>query len=317
MEQHNARLAAQESATQSDFYPMYRRQQVLLGLLESLGGQVCSTDFQKYLFLYTRLCESRRSYEFVPYLYGCYSFQSSADKFKLIDEGYLEDADDWSLRGGRKSHLKQLDTGDRKKIEIFVSRYGKLRGRSLIKHVYREYPYYATKSRIAEEVLSDEELVKVKDARPLRRKKRLFATIGYEGLQVEEYINKLLKEDVRLLVDVRKNPLSRKYGFSKNKLSDLLAKVGIEYEHIPELGIVSDKRKSLKTMKDYESLFEEYERTTLLNQTDAVARLSKLYEERRRIAITCFEECHTMCHRHKVAEAVKVHNNEKFEVIHL
>lgn len=295
---------------------MYRRQRVLLGLLESFGGQVPSTDFQKYLFLYTRICESRHSYEFVPYQYGCYSFQSSADKFKLIEKGYLEDTGDWKLAKSRKSHVKQLDPGDRKKLDLFVSRYGNLKGRSLVRHVYKEYPYYASNSLIAEEVLSPEDLSKVRKTRPQRRKK-LFATIGYEGLQIEQYINKLLHEDVRLLVDVRKNPLSRKYGFSKNKMRELLNKVGIEYAHMPELGITSDKRQTLKTRSDYDALFEEYAKTTLKSQTDAISRLNDLYEEKKRIAITCFEECHTMCHRHKVAEAVQKLNNQALEVRNL
>lgn len=295
---------------------MYRRQRILLGLLDSFGGTVASTDFQKYLFLYTRLCESRRSYEFVPYKYGCYSFQSVADKTKLINSGFLENCRDWRLSAASAAPLSELDTADRKKLELFAHKHGELKGRDLLKHVYKGYPWYASNSLVAEEILAGEDLERVKKSRR-RRRTKTFATIGYEGLQIEEYINKLLAEDIRLLVDVRKNPLSRKYGFSKNKMKELTGKVGIEYIHMPELGIVSDKRKALKTRHDYEMLFREYEQTTLKDQPAAVLRLLELYEEKKRVAITCFEECHTMCHRHKVADAVRQLDDGSLEITNL
>lgn len=295
---------------------MFYRQKVLLGLLETFDGSLPSTDFQKYLFLYTRLCEKDHSYEFVPYKFGCFSFQSYADKAKLIELGYLEDVTDWKLAKSRKSHVKQLNKGDDKKLDLFKSKYGKLKGKKLLHHVYSGYPYYAINSRVAEDILSDEEFTSVKKLK-VRRRLNLFATIGYEGIPVETYINKLIDNDVCALVDVRKNPLSRKYGFSKTRLSDLLGKVGIEYLHMPELGIVSDKRKTLKTRRDYDDLFREYESTVLVDQSDALTQLHDIYLDKKRIAITCFEGCHTMCHRHKVADAIAEFAGEDFGVVHL
>lgn len=295
---------------------MFYRQKVLLGLLETFNGSLPSTDFQKYLFLYTRLCEKCHSYEFVPYKFGCFSFQSYADKSKLIEQGYLEDVADWQLAAAPKSHVKQLNKGDDKKLQRFKARYEGMKGKTLLRHVYSEYPYYAINSLVAEEVLSEEQLEKVKRLK-VSQQQQLFATIGYEGLAVEAYLNKLIENDVRLLVDVRKNPLSRKFGFSKTRLSELLAKVGIEYAHLPELGIVSDKRKTLETTADYTALFNEYQRSVLVEQADALQRLYQLYLSKQRIAITCFEECHTMCHRNKVAEAITHLAHDRFEVVHL
>jgi len=76
-------------------------------------------------------------------------------------------------------------------------------------------------------------------------------------------VNNLIKNDVRLLCDVRKNPLSRKFGFSKGNLSILLPKLGIKYMHIPELGIVSKNRKTLAITEDYKVLFRQYTKTLL------------------------------------------------------
>ena len=79
---------------------------------------------------------------------------------------------------------------------------------------------------------------------------------------LEKMGGKLLPTDMqKLLCDVRKNALSMKYGFSRNQLKDACEHVGIQYLHIPDLGIVPKKRKELNTQADYERLFSEYERT--------------------------------------------------------
>lgn len=69
-----------------------------------------------------------------------------------------------------------------------------------------------------------------------------------------------------MLCDVRRNPWSRKYGFSKSTLSNACEGVGIRYEHLPELGIVSDARRNLETQADYDALFAHYERYDLPKQ---------------------------------------------------
>lgn len=295
---------------------MFYRQKVILGLLETFGGSLPSTDFQKYLFLFTRLCQTERSYEFVPYKFGCFSFQSYADKAKLIKLGHLASATDWVLTNPTGSYVKQLKKGDDKKLDYFLSKYGALTGKKLLQHVYKGYPYYAINSLVAEEILSPAALNEVK-RHQVESRQSVFATIGYEGLTIEAYINKLIKNDIRLLVDVRKNPLSRKYGFSKSLLSDLLGKLGIDYYHMPKLGIVSDKRKELKTKSDYTSLFSEYEKTVLVKEHDTLRELYDIYLKNKRIAITCFEECHTFCHRHKVANAITQFAGEEFKIVHL
>ena len=52
---------------------MFYRRKVILSLLQSLGGELSKTDFQKHLFLLTRL-QDAPSYDFVPHHYGCFSF---------------------------------------------------------------------------------------------------------------------------------------------------------------------------------------------------------------------------------------------------
>ena len=137
-----------------------------------------------------------------------------------------------------------------------------------------------------------------------------FFTIGYEGLSLESYLNKLLDSNVRLLCDIRKNAFSQKYGFSKSELSDALGKVGISYQHIPSLGIVSEKRQQLNTDQDYKQLFDEYEQETLINQQASLDKLVELLHQYKRIAITCFEADVYHCHRSRVAKSLS--NQEGF-----
>ena len=83
-------------------------------------------------------------------------------------------------------------------------------------------------------------------------------TIGYEGLSIDAYLNRLITNQVAMLVDVRKNPISMKYGFSKMQLVNATAKAGISYIHIPDLGIPSRLRQNLKSVSAYQELFEYY-----------------------------------------------------------
>ena len=120
-----------------------------------------------------------------------------------------------------------------------------------------------------------------------------------------------------LLCDVRRNPLSRKYGFSKKTLGKACEGVGIRYEHLPELGIDSEERCELVTQADYDALFAEYERKSLPKQTEALARIRGWIKEGERVALTCFELLPHQCHRHCVAEALALGAGKEWVAVHL
>ena len=268
---------------------LYERQRHLLALLDALGGFATHTDFQKLLFLYTRECEQTPSYDFVPYRFGSFSFTSYADKRRLIDDGLLaEDEQSWQLtpsgrEAARGSNIAPLP------VAGFCRRYPQ-RGDALISETYRRYPEMAVRSEIVERLgLDSATCCRIADARPPRSAPGLL-TIGYEGRSLENYLNQLFGQSVTVLCDVRRNPLSREYGFSKGTLSHACEGVGIRYEHLPELGIGSEKRQNLETQADYDALFAEYERDSLPRQKAALSRIRGwISEERERVALTCFE----------------------------
>jgi len=114
-------------------------------------------------------------------------------------------------------------------------------------------------------------------------------TIGYEGKTLEGYLDQLLRESATVLCDVRRNPVSRKYGFSKGALASACEKLEIRYEHLPELGIASEERQSLHGQADYDALFAEYERNCLPKQNPALDKIIGWIRAGKRVALTCFE----------------------------
>jgi uncharacterized protein (DUF488 family) len=288
------------------------RQKTLIGLLNAFGGHLLSTDFQKYLFLFTREFQEKPSFEFVPYRFGSFSFQSYADKRRLVEIGALVEGEDWRLQKGFSTEGLFDEVGFRR----CYAKYSHLRGTKLLQDVYRRYPYYAIKSERAAKIMNDQEMSAIAAARPTVAG-ACFFTIGYEGSSLEGYANRLIRHDVKTLVDVRRNPLSRKYGFSKKTLSDTLRKLGIGYTHIPELGIASERRRGLDTLADYERLFNSYERQELKQNGRALQLLFNIFLQDKRVAITCFEANACMCHRGRVAKALSAFPNWNYDIHHI
>jgi uncharacterized protein (DUF488 family) len=274
--------------------PTYKRQRFLLSFIHQLDENVTVTDIQKLAFLHTMSGESNY-YEFIPYKFGAYSFQLGEDLDILAKNGYI--TVDNLQRGKRiKAVAEYSDT--------YSYQIASERGNALIRRSYREYPYYTIKSEITERLFDGEELdffYRIKQSY-VKTEQALF-TIGYEGKSIEYFINCLIKNDIRLLCDIRKNPLSRKFGFSKSKLKHVTQTIGIKYVHIPELGIESDKRNSLRTKEDYRNLFAEYE-NSLKSRKVFLDDVYNLIQQNDRVALMCFELDPEMCHRHVVRDYI-------------
>lgn len=106
-------------------------------------------------------------------------------------------------------------------------------------------------------------------------------TIGYEGTQIDQLTKELVSKKILALIDVRKNAISRKKGFSKTRLSDEMQAAGIEYIHMPELGIPSSLRKELDVSRPqtYASLFDYYDESILPEAADSVLRIMELAQK--------------------------------------
>jgi hypothetical protein len=283
--------------------PIYKRQLFLLTFLKELNEPLTAVDFQKLLFLYLTQ-NNLPYYDFVPYLYGGFSIQASEDINTLQAMSWLDDNNgEIRFTGNEKSaginlYLEGLGGSIQEQLP-------KVRGNRLMKLVYEQYPYYAINSRKAAFIMDHEGMSRINAVKEqFRQTEQILFTIGYEGISVENYLNALIKNDVRVLCDVRNNPISRKFGFSKNSLQKYLCNIGIEYIHFPELGIRSEKRKNLNSDVDYQNLFKEY-KSSLSNCREFLDKLYMLLETKSRIALTCFEYEASHCHRHVIRDYLK------------
>lgn len=288
----------------------FYRHIVLLSILEAFGGELTAKRFQKLLFLFVdRQSMEKPLYEFAPYLYGCFSFGANKDMVALEKNGFItmEDGREkekvYSLAD--RGYINRLNLFDRDTLQRVSNRFGSMTQDELIRYIYQNYPFFAVRSRIAEQVLDRDDLARLNSfkARLSKTSPALF-TIGYEGMSLEKYITILINNDVRTLVDVRKNAFSMKYGFSKPILSKACEAVGIKYVHIPELGIENGERQELKSQADYDLLFSRYERTTLKDNWSHVLKLRDIVDSGIRVALTCFEHDPCQCHRTRVANAL-------------
>lgn len=294
---------------------MYYRRKVILALLETFDGELDRISFQKLLFLFSNK-QIQPSFNFVPYHMGCFSFQSYADIRTMIKYGQISETPHSWIKAASEMFTPQLTDQDRFLITQVADQFAGYTSDDLIEHTYRSYPYFALKSTIAKQFLSDEERKIVKETVKLRNDTVLF-TIGYEGVNLETYLNKLIVNDVKLLCDVRRNPLSMKYGFSKSQLQRACQGLGIAYVHVPKLGIASDKRQNLNSQKDYDKLFEIYGKSTLKSEVQAIQEVLEMLKKYERIALTCFEANQCQCHRGTLAKAITTLPQWNYELKHL
>lgn len=294
---------------------MFYRRKIILALLQLFDGQIDKISLQKLLFLFTKN-QVKPNYDFIPYKYGCYSYSANADLTAMVKRGMLNETKSHFTSNETTNYFNTLKPEDKKLMLYVKDQYGNMNANALMKHTYLNFPYWAINSIKAQEILNSEQLKEVNNSRPKNEKTILF-TIGYEGISLEEYLNRLLKNDVKILVDVRNNPLSMKYGFSKSQLQHYCGSLGIEYVHYPEVGIQSEQRQELNTQADYDKLFAVYCENNLTKTISSQEKILNLLKEHKRIALTCFEANICQCHRKHLAEAIKNLPNFDYEVKHI
>ena len=268
---------------------LLHRQRLLLSLLRAFGGEMRDCDFQRLLFDYSRRCRERgvdAPYDFVAQEHGPRSFTAVADRDRLARHGLLA-AGTWHLTAEGRRLAGSLKNRD---VAAFAARRQR-RGDASGTDGNRQTPVGG----------HDHSEAGKDNGSPSGG---LLATIGYEGRSYEAYFNQLLGLGISRLCDVRRNPLSRKWGFSKRLLSQGCEELGIRYESLPQLGIESEHRASLSDRAAYNRLFARYEATTLPRCRDAVVRIAGWIDAGERVAITCYERDSRDCHRSRLATAI-------------
>ena len=139
-------------------------------------------------------------------------------------------------------------------------------------------------------------------------------TIGYQSRTVDDVVDALRAADVKVLVDVRLTPLSRKSGLSKNGLAARLRNTGIDYVHLPELGNPRENRDAFR--RGDAGAVARYR--AVLRMPEGQAALEQLLRlaTHQRVALMCFEHDAGECHRSIVADAL-VEAGTVMQIVHL
>ncbi|NJN17037.1 MAG: DUF488 domain-containing protein [Oscillochloris sp.] len=127
-------------------------------------------------------------------------------------------------------------------------------------------------------------------------------TIGYEGLNIELFLERLQAHGITTVIDVRQRPYSRKPDFNKKRLTAHLAAVGINYVHVVELGTPKPLRDAVRRDKDYPAFFAAVTPLIEAEETALAAALERVRSGS--CALLCFEHDAGVCHRRVVAEAL-------------
>ncbi len=294
---------------------MYYRRKIILAILDSFSGELDRLKLQALLFLFVQQSKEK-IYSFVPFESGCHSFHAEADLSTMQKYKQLKAEKNFIKKTDKVNYLDEIDKTDKEIIGGLAKKYKKVSYEKPTRDIFLSEPYYAINCIFAHKILNEDELLKVSHAKPVSVENALY-TIGYEGLSPEEYLNRLIRNDVKVLCDVRRNPLSMKYGFSKKQLAGFCEALDIKYIHFPKLGIESDKRKVLKSQGNYDSLFSEYRQSTLKENISDQKKIIELVKNEKRVAITCFEADVNHCHRYHLASSLEKFNEWNYRIIHI
>lgn len=140
-------------------------------------------------------------------------------------------------------------------------------------------------------------------------------TVGYEGIDIDSFLEHLESNGIDCLLDVREIPLSRKKGFSKTKLSERLSQQNIHYIHFKELGSPKPIREELKTNRNYSTFFKKMDR--YLNKKKEVIEKAYDYVVNNTCCLLCFEHLAATCHRKIVARKIKERDGNGLQIINI
>ncbi len=143
---------------------------------------------------------------------------------------------------------------------------------------------------------------------------RLF-TIGYEGKNLDAFLDHLEENTITCLLDVREIAFSRKKGFSKTALSEALEGRGIQYVHLKELGSPTPLRKELRSSGDYGKFFQGMDKH-LDTQRESIEQAYS-HVTKTRCCLMCYENLAAMCHRKVVARKIKERDGNGLEIEHI
>ena len=252
-------------------------------------------EFMKWCFLLRQETPTRGGasfYDFVPYRYGAYSFCLSRDMQKLTDAGYVREdgATHWSIVSENAPDSRRIHPELQQDVIAILRHLIQFPLDDLLDHVYDRHPWYTVNSK--RKKLAHRSLAAIG-----------VYTAGYEGLNVDAFLNMFLRTGIARIVDVRSNPVARQFGFHKSTLARLSGHLDMSYVHLPELGIPSHMRRDVADDEALEVLLTKYEDEIMPAHEHSVRRVADLMREAPS-ALICREANPSRCHRSRLANVL-------------
>lgn len=291
--------------SREEVYPlgMLRRQRITLALLHEAKQTVSATQLFKLMFLLSKetfVGEDKAFYEFLPHKYGPYSFALNRELDALVSQGYADEqrsgsTNNYGVTALGTKEQRSVDSDTARAVRFVYEKYGYLGIQPLLRDVYSRYPWFSTRSEL-------DNLIPPDAPKPNLASPAVY-TMGYEERSVDGFFNRLLSAGIRTILDVRANPISRKYGFAKSSLSAIAGKLGLTYEHWPQLGISSEKRQGVETPAEFKQLFGYYDRVILPTVKNDVHRITNQMRLTPSVLVCMERQAHD-CHRSRLARVV-------------
>ena len=142
----------------------------------------------------------------------------------------------------------------------------------------------------------------------------LLFTIGYEKAAQKDVIATLVAAGVKVLLDVRDRPISRRAGFSKRQLAASLDEAGIAYIGLQALGTPPEGREANRR-RDWPRFWHIVD--DRLGTPEAELDLQRAAEiaGKTPACLLCYEADWHICHRRRVAELLV--ERQGFDIRHL
>jgi uncharacterized protein (DUF488 family) len=141
-----------------------------------------------------------------------------------------------------------------------------------------------------------------------------FFTLGYTGRKTEEIVQALKAHRVQTLIDIRQNPVSMyRPELSKKNLAALLETHGIDYAHLPQLGVPRDIRAKAIETGSRDVIWEWYDANVLEEFFGGNLHFF-INGFEHPVALMCTEIDPKECHRHRVSIALEQMGMKGFDI---
>ena len=220
----------------------------------------------------TRYDISKHFYDFVPYINGPKSFWLERDLEILRTRGNI-----WrqfNLVGLIRPPSAMLMDSMNQEVFDAIANYGNTHATKLLTDLKRKisqshqfFAMYMMEDKKNHIVLDKDFVMPIGTTHYVR-------TIGYQRQSIDGFMSSLIKAGIERLIDVRRNPVSRKFGFHKKRLASICHLLSIDYIHMPEVGATKEMRQ-IHDSGDLETFFEMYREQILVGQSPEVERGGK------------------------------------------